>query len=133
MGHLGGMFYGMLDRLMADIPSRPENHIPARDYRAQLQRIWFDTAPSIWNGAPEIEHAIKTLGVDRLCFGATSPSGRPEPQFAVRSKRWSRSGLPPADLQKILHDNAAALFKLDDVITPSRRRRAGSVLRDPRR
>ena len=132
MGHLGGMFYGMLDRLMADIPSRPENHIPARDYRAQLQRIWFDTAPSIWNGAPEIEHAIK-LGVDRLCFGSDFPIGPPGTAIRRSLEALVSLGLPPADLQKILHDNAAALFKLDDVITPSRRRRAGSVLRDPRR
>ncbi len=53
-------------RLMMDIPSRPENHVPERDYHAQLRRIWFDTAPSILNGAPEIDPAIKTLGLNEV-------------------------------------------------------------------
>ena len=113
MGHLGGMFYGMLDRLMVDIPARPENHIPARDYRTQLRRIWFDSAPSIWNGAPEIEHAVKTLGAGRICFGSDYPIG-PQGTALVRSlAALLAAGLTPDELRKILHDNAAALFGFD--------------------
>ena len=74
MGHLGGAFYAMVKRLLIEAPSRPGNHIPQRDYSEQLRRIWFDTAPTVWQGSAEIRHAIETLGEDRICFGTDYPA-----------------------------------------------------------
>lgn len=74
MGHLGGMFYGMLKRLLIDAPSRAVNDIPPRDYFEQLRRIWFDTAPTAWQSSAEVRHAIETLGMDRICFGTDYPA-----------------------------------------------------------
>ncbi len=110
IGHLGGVFYAMVERLIDDAATRPENKIPARDYRALLERIWFDTAPAIWNGAPEIEHAVKTLGVERLCFGSDFPFA-PNGAAIVRALAALHAvGLPQRDEDAILFANAAALF-----------------------
>jgi predicted TIM-barrel fold metal-dependent hydrolase len=75
MGHLGGAFYAMVTRLLVEAPSRPINAIPKREYFDQLRRIWVDTAPTGWQGAPEVRHAIETLGVDRVCYGSDYPAG----------------------------------------------------------
>jgi predicted TIM-barrel fold metal-dependent hydrolase len=74
MGHLGGAFYTMVKRLLIEAPSRPGNQIPDRKYDEQLRRIWFDTAPTVWQSSAEIRHAIETLGVDRICFGTDYPA-----------------------------------------------------------
>ena len=74
MGHLGGAFYGVTKRLLIEAPSRPGNNIPERDYVAQLRRIWYDTAPTVWQSPAEIRHAIETLGIDRICFGTDYPA-----------------------------------------------------------
>ena len=112
MGHLGGMFYGMTERLMVHAPTRPGGAIPSRDYPAQMQRIWYDTAPSIWNGSAEIEHAATTLGVDQLCFG--SDYGIGEPRDAMRNALAALRGISfsAGDLRKVESGNAAQLFHL---------------------
>jgi predicted TIM-barrel fold metal-dependent hydrolase len=74
MGHLGGAFYSMVKRLLIEAPGRPGNGIPQRDYAQQLRRIWYDTAPTVWQSPAEIRHAIETLGVDRICFGTDYPA-----------------------------------------------------------
>ena len=74
MGHLGGAFYGMTKRLLIEAPGRPGNKIPERDYVAQARHIWYDTAPTVWQGPAEIRHAIETLGIDRVCFGTDYPA-----------------------------------------------------------
>ncbi len=112
MGHLGGVFYAMVERLLDDIATRPENHVPQRDYRALLKRIWFDTAPSIWNGAPEIEHALKTLGADQLCCGSDYPIGPPGTAIERTLAALRSLAMSPEDERKVLYENAAALFGL---------------------
>ena len=111
MGHLGGMFYGMTDRLMVHAPTRPGSGIPNHPYTAQMQRIWYDTAPSIWNGSYEIEHAVKTLGVEQLCFGSDYGIG---PRDAMRDALTAlrRVEVPASDLRKIEATNAATLFRV---------------------
>ena len=112
IGHLGGVFYAMVERLIDDAATRPENKIPSRDYRALLERIWFDTAPAIWNGAPEIEHAVKTLGVEKICFGSDFPFA-PGGVAIVRALAALHAvGLPPHDEDAILFANAQTLFDL---------------------
>jgi uncharacterized protein len=112
MGHLGGVFYGMTERLMVHAPSRPGGAVPKRNYAEQMRRIWYDTAPSVWNGSAEIEHATKTLGVDQLCFGSDYPIG--EPKDAMLNALAALRGVPlsPVDLLKIESGNAAQLFRL---------------------
>lgn len=75
MGHLAGAFYAMVKRLLTEAPSRPINRIPKRAYAEQLRRIWYDTAPTSWQGPPEIRHAIETVGLDRICYGSDYPAG----------------------------------------------------------
>jgi predicted TIM-barrel fold metal-dependent hydrolase len=112
IGHLGGVFYAMVERLLDDAASRPENRIPARDYRALLRRMWFDTAPAIWNGSAEIDHAVKTLGTDRLCFGSDFPFA-PNGAAIVRALAALHGvGLPASEERAILFSNAAELFGL---------------------
>ncbi len=112
MGHLGGMFYGMTDRLMVQAPNRPGGAVPRRDYAAQMKRIWYDTAPSVWNGAYEIEHATKTLGVNQLCFGSDYPIGEPKMAMINALGALRRVPLTYSDLRKIESGNAAQLFRM---------------------
>ena len=109
MGHLGGMFYGMTDRLMVHAPTRPGSAIPQRHYADQMRRIWYDTAPSIWNGSYEIEHAAHTLGVGQLCFGSDYGIG---PRDAMRNALAAlrNVGFSASDFHKIESHNAASLF-----------------------
>jgi predicted TIM-barrel fold metal-dependent hydrolase len=113
MGHLGGAFYGMVKRLIVEAPSRAINRIPARDYRAQLRRIWFDTAPSFWQGPHEVTCAIGTLGVDRICFGSDYPAGITSATVMSDGVDIMRAlSLNDADLAKICAGNAKELFDL---------------------
>ena len=110
MGHLGGVFYGMTERLMVSGPARPVGAVPKRDYASQMQRIWYDTAPSIWNGSAEIEHATNTLGVEQIWFGSDYPIG--EPKDAMRNALAALRNVPlsACDLRKIESGNATQLF-----------------------
>ena len=111
MGHLGGCFYGMVERLTVDLPSRSVE-IPVRDYAAQLRRIWFDTAPSAWNGPAEIEHAVKTLGADRICFGTDYPLGDPSTAMLRSIAAVSEAVLSAGDRNDVFAENAIRLFCL---------------------
>jgi aminocarboxymuconate-semialdehyde decarboxylase len=112
MGHLGGSFYGMVKRLVTEAPSRPGNGIPARDYAAQLRRVWFDTAPSFWQGPPEIAHAIATLGIDRICFGSDYPAGPGKAVMTDAVDNITALNLDDAALRRICCANASELFRL---------------------
>lgn len=112
MGHLGGAFYGMVKRLVVEAPSRPSNAIPQRDYRAQLRRMWFDTAPSFWQGPPEVAHAIATLGIDRICFGSDYPAGPGKTVMTDAVEIITALHLDDAALRKICFTNASELFSL---------------------
>lgn len=112
MGHLGGAFYGMVKRLMVEATSRKSNAIPARDYSSQLRRIWFDTAPSFWQGPPEIAHAIATLGIDRICFGSDYPAGPGKAVMTDAVDNIAALHLDGAALEKICFANTSELFAL---------------------
>jgi len=113
MGHLGGAFYGMVRRLLIEAPSRAVNRIPARDYRAQLRRIWFDTAPSFWQGPLEVAHAIGAFGADRVCFGTDYPAGiSPETVMPDGVGIIEALTLSAADLASVCGRNARELFNL---------------------
>jgi predicted TIM-barrel fold metal-dependent hydrolase len=112
MGHLGGVFYGMTERLMVHAPTRPGGAVPKRGYAAQMQRIWYDTAPSVWNGTAEIEHAAKTLGVDQLCFGSDYPIGEPKDAMINALAALRNVPLSATDLRKVESGNALQLFQL---------------------
>jgi len=112
MGHLGGTFYAMVKRLAVEAPSRPGNGIPKRDYPALLRRIWFDTAPSFWQGPAEIGHAIATLGIDRICFGSDYPAGPGKAVMNQAVDNITALHLDDAALRKIYFSNAAELFEL---------------------
>ena len=77
-----------------------------------MQRIWYDTAPSVWNGSYEIEHATKTLGIDQLCFGSDYPIGEPKDAMLNALAALRSVSLPAADLRKIESGNAVQLFQL---------------------
>lgn len=112
MGHLGGAFYGMTKRLLDEAPSRPGNGIPPRDYRGQLRRIWFDTAPSFWQGPNEIAHAIASYGIDRVCFGSDYPAGASAGVMTEAVTIIEQLGLDGHDLERICNANATELFGL---------------------
>jgi aminocarboxymuconate-semialdehyde decarboxylase len=113
MGHLGGAFYGMVSRLLIDAPSRPANKIPPRPYFEQLRRIWFDTAPSFWQGPPEVAHAIATLGDDRICLGSDYPAGLNSDAVLPDAVATIKAlGLEGAAFERIAVRNAAELFGL---------------------
>lgn len=113
MGHLGGAFYGMVKRLLGEAVARPSNAVPQRDYAAHLRRIWFDTAPSFWQGPPEIAHAIATLGIDRICFGSDYPAGPTKTVLAEAVANINGLALDGESLQKICFGNASELFRVD--------------------
>ena len=77
-----------------------------------MKRIWYDTAPSIWNGTAEIEHAAKTLGAGQLCFGSDYPIGEPKEAMRNALAALRDASLPAADLHKIESGNATQLFQL---------------------
>jgi predicted TIM-barrel fold metal-dependent hydrolase len=113
MGHLGGAFYGMVKRLTVEAPARPINQIPARDYRQLLRRLWFDTAPSFWQGPHEIACAIGTLGVDRICFGSDYPAGPRSAEVMLEGVELMNAlSLDSAGLQRVCAGNAKELFGL---------------------
>ena len=112
MGHLGGAFYGMTKRLIVEAPSRPGNGIPGRDYAGQLRRIWFDTAPSFWQGPNEVAHAIASYGIDRVCFGSDYPAGQSQGVMTDAVRIIERLQLGERELLQICSANAAELFGL---------------------
>jgi predicted TIM-barrel fold metal-dependent hydrolase len=110
MGHLGGAFYGMVERLLVEAPGRPGNKIPQRDYAGQLRRIWFDTAPTVWQTPAEIRHAIETLSLERICFGTDYPAANAIMAQGVDHIR--ALGLSTEQQARIYADNARECFHL---------------------
>ena len=114
MGHLGGAFYILLRRLIPDPKSaRQLSAVPKRDYAEQLRRIWFDTAPSFFQGPAQIRCAIETLGLDRIVFGSDYPAGTksgivmPEGVGHIQNL-----GLSDAEKNALLSETARELFRL---------------------
>ncbi len=113
MGHLGGAFYGMTKRLLDEAPGRPGNRIPARPYRDQLRRIWFDTAPSFWQTPAEVLHAVTSYGADRVCFGSDYPAGpRDDSMLEAVAIINGLTTLDDAEIARVRSDNARELFRL---------------------
>jgi hypothetical protein len=76
--------------------------------------VWFDvsaiaTMYARSPVAPELVWTLRTIGVDRILFGSDWPVDTP----AKAVQAVGELGLSPAELQKIFHDNAAALLSLD--------------------
>jgi aminocarboxymuconate-semialdehyde decarboxylase len=79
--------------------SRPPSAFVAELF---LDTVTFDVRP--------LRLALDTVGAGRLCFGTDGP---PVPFPASRARTVvSRLGLPPAEADQVLGDNAAALFRI---------------------
>jgi predicted TIM-barrel fold metal-dependent hydrolase len=96
----------------------PEEHpeydlLPSEYFVRQMYGcFWFET--------DLVKAAVELLGSDWILYESDFPhptSMSPGPATAAVAPRQfiadGLSGLEPADLQKILHDNAASLYKLD--------------------
>ena len=109
--HLGGCFFALRERLVdrhlmfgqADAQEKA-----GRVARAE-QRLYFDTAPSMWTPAA-LRHAVAQLGADHVAFGTDYPIHE---SFIERGVTAFRAADFPAPIRRqVGHDNAAQLFGL---------------------
>lgn len=86
------------------------------EYPSYARNAWFELsgiAPLYADSplAPQLTWLCRELGVDRVLFGSDYPF------FDVGSalRAVDRLGFSPVELRQITHDNAASLFRRDDV------------------
>lgn len=86
VNHLGGSFFANIKRY-TEMPA-DKNPIPEGGYESLLDRMLFDTAPSFWYGATEIECAVKNLGAQRIALGSDYPANP-----AGADPRWLKAAV----------------------------------------
>lgn len=102
---LGGGFFAIKKRI--GVGGDESNALSA--HTRGLERIWFDTAPGLWD-ADELHLALSNLGADRLLFGTDYPSRR---HWMTRATdTWRAMDLAESERAKVMGGNAAALFRL---------------------
>jgi 6-methylsalicylate decarboxylase len=106
--HLGGVLPIYLERmdnqmalLFPDLAERPSDTV---------RRLWYDT---IAHGSkPALRSAWESFGVDRLVTGSDYPVTEHHDGYKAAFDAIGNAGLPDADVQQILHENAPRLFGL---------------------
>jgi predicted TIM-barrel fold metal-dependent hydrolase len=102
--HLGGMIPMVLQRL--DNISKWEHPLPEKP-SVTAKRMWYC---SVGHGhPPALKAAVDSLGADRICLGSDYPYENGE-LFNRAIQYVTDSGLKPADAEKILDHNAAAVL-----------------------
>jgi predicted TIM-barrel fold metal-dependent hydrolase len=101
---LGGSFWAIKRRIGFGIW---ENALTRKAHL--LERIWFDTAPGLWEEG-EVDFAIRNLGPSRMLLGSDYPVQRNWMERCVRNVRSAQ--ITEEEQQAVLGGNAAALFGL---------------------
>lgn len=110
-GHLGGSFPLTRKRLFFSPPGVVA--APDFDYAALLKRVYFDTAPSVWQSTAEVECAAEILGAGQLMLGSDYPLSNDQAQVLRLSVEHVRSAsLSEQDKEAILSRTAVNVFKL---------------------
>jgi len=112
LAHGGGYWpyqFGRFDRGHA---VRPECRGPRQAPRAYLRSFYYDT---VVHSAEALRYLINLVGADRVLLGTDIPfdMGDPEPLGTLE-----RAGVGSRERQAIIHDNAAALFRIGHGVTP---------------
>jgi len=107
MGHMGGGFYAVAERVLGVYTFHPHN--PTSTAGAHLAKLYVDTAPPFWPRT-SVSAAVETLGDGNVMLGSDFPIGVSWLDRAVAMIR--DMGFAPDITQRIMGDNAAALFKL---------------------
>ena len=105
--HLGGAVPTMLAR-WDSVSTWEEPAIPEKPSIA-ARRMWYDTVD--YGDAPALRAAVDTLGATQLVLGSDFPyeSGK---AYELCANYIRDSGLPAADVMRILRSNAAGLLRL---------------------
>ncbi|MCC7107319.1 MAG: amidohydrolase [Chloroflexi bacterium] len=101
---MGGSFWAIKRRIGLGIW---ENALTRKAHL--LERIWFDTAPGVWEGG-EVDFAIRNLGPDRMMLGSDYPVHKDWMARCVQNVRGAQ--VSQAEREAVLGGNAAALFGL---------------------
>lgn len=106
LAHGGGYWpyqFGRFDRGHA---IRPECRGAARAPRSYLRAFYYDT---IVHSPEALRYLIGLVGADRVLLGTDFPFDMRDPDPVAT---LDGAGVTPAERQTIVHDNAAALFRL---------------------
>ncbi|HUY19686.1 MAG TPA: amidohydrolase family protein [Candidatus Binataceae bacterium] len=103
--HLGGAIPALFTRLDATKPmyAAPNAEPPT----TTLKRLWYDTVAQ--NNTAGLKCAVATLGADRLVYGSDYPY-QLHAEYLNSVKYVQESGLPKADIDKMLDQTAARLL-----------------------
>jgi predicted TIM-barrel fold metal-dependent hydrolase len=117
-GHLGGSFPLTRRRLFFSPPGVVA--APDFDYATLLKRVYFDTAPSVWQSPAEIECAVEILGGDQLMLGSDYPLSNDQAQVLRLSVDHVRAAsVSEEHKEAILSRTAVKVFKLGHLCGPS--------------
>lgn len=101
---MGGSFWAIKRRIGLGIW---ENALTRKAHL--LDRIWFDTAPGVWE-AMDVDFAIRNLGASRMLLGSDYPVHQDWMARCVHNVRSAQ--VSEEEKQAVLGGNAAALFRL---------------------
>jgi predicted TIM-barrel fold metal-dependent hydrolase len=107
--HLGGMLPIYMDRM----DNQMSRALPGLAERpsALVRRLWFDTMSH--GSLLALRAAHEVFGADRLVAGSDYPAMEHFDGYAASLQYVRDAGFTDADLQLIMHDNAAGLFGID--------------------
>lgn len=106
--HLGGALPVLFTRVDATKPMyAAQNTEPPT---ATLKRLWYDTVAQ--NNTAGLKCAVTQFGADRLVYGSDYPY-QLHHEYLSSVKYVQESGLPKADIDKILDQTAARLLGFD--------------------
>lgn len=111
LGHLGGDLPLLRKRLFFG----PEGVVaaPGQDYASILRRVYFDTAPAVWQSPAEVECAARLLGPGQLMLGSDYPmSNERLDVLRMAVEHIEASDIGEDDKGKILSATAVGVFKL---------------------
>lgn len=107
MGHMGGGFFAVQDRVIGVYDFH--SHNPRTSARERLANLYVDTAPPFWTRAP-MQCAIDTIGASNILLGSDFPIGLSWLTDVV--KMIQDMDIDRGAKTQIMGDNAARLFKL---------------------
>ena len=106
MGHLGGAFFVLKNRVVASAPGLWEVPAALGQY---VEQVHFDTAPAQWS-RHQVECAVGTLGLRHIVFGTDYPVIGDMLQTGMATMREAH--LSPEDKERILGGNLAELLQV---------------------